>query len=75
MGGISYAAPTYYADRLRDRARLYLPTIWSSSNTTLANALDNEDSTHIPQRQADRDLRYRNGIAFDAAAGQHDIRR
>ncbi|KAI4623607.1 hypothetical protein J4E80_003418 [Alternaria sp. BMP 0032] len=66
-GGISYAAPTYYADRLCDRARLYLPESWAANNVGLQASIDTARTNHSTARQNNRDLLYRQGQQFNSA--------
>ncbi|KAI4671213.1 uncharacterized protein J4E88_009246 [Alternaria novae-zelandiae] len=67
--GVSYAAPTYYADRLCDRARLYLLDTWAGRDATFLGTLNTAKANEPTRLQTDRDARYRGGRAFDAAAG------
>ncbi|KAI4672724.1 uncharacterized protein J4E78_001226 [Alternaria triticimaculans] len=66
-GGISYAAPTYYADRLCDRARLYLPESWAANNVGLQASIDTARTNHSTARQNNRDLLYRQVQQFNLA--------
>ncbi|KAF2028677.1 Piwi-domain-containing protein [Setomelanomma holmii] len=66
-GGVSYATPTYYADRLCDRARLYLPKTWSGkagSDTDFTAHLEQAKTAEQDRRQQARDNDYRNGQPF-----------
>lgn len=65
--GVSYATPTYYADRLCDRARLYLPMTWSGSDPTFLDSLETAKTEHLTSRQTERDTKYRQGQKFDKA--------
>jgi eukaryotic translation initiation factor 2C len=66
---VSYAAPTYYADRLCDRARLYLPETWAGRDDAFRASLETAKKAESDRLQTDRDSKYRSGRAFDAAAG------
>jgi eukaryotic translation initiation factor 2C len=67
--GVSYATPTYYADRLCDRVRLYLPNTWTGGDINFETQLNSAQNTVLHGRQHARDVIYRNGQAFDAQAG------
>jgi eukaryotic translation initiation factor 2C len=64
-GGISYAAPTYYADRLCDRSRLYLTRSWGVDQDALQAQLETDKADHLTARQTARDGKYRQGQPFD----------
>jgi eukaryotic translation initiation factor 2C len=64
--GVSYATPTYYADRLCDRARLFLRRTWAGADDAYLLQLDARKAAHLQARQTARDNQYRNGQPFQA---------
>ncbi|KAH7068283.1 ribonuclease H-like domain-containing protein [Paraphoma chrysanthemicola] len=70
--GVSYATPTYYADRLCDRGRIYLPNTWSSNPLAHEARLKSTARTMHEQFQVVRDNTYRNGREYDPSTDNKD---
>ncbi|KAH7092237.1 ribonuclease H-like domain-containing protein [Paraphoma chrysanthemicola] len=70
--GVSYATPTYYADRLCDRGRMYLPNTWSSNDPAHDALLKSTARAMHAQFQIDRNNTYRSGREYDPSTDTKD---
>lgn len=48
---------------------MYLPKTWSTNDPVFEDTLATDKDNELQRLQTDRDTKYRNGQAFDAAAG------
>jgi eukaryotic translation initiation factor 2C len=84
--GVSYASPTYYADRLCDRGRLYIPKSFTGDDNGFKDELECLTNQTATEKQRARNDRFRksgdsnydkkkHGLKSDGELAQEEIDR